>query len=368
MLEARMLSLLIVGTLLCGFADAQTPGEYADYLRSDTEDHWDVANGPVPVSDVLSENVDRYGEDFNGSDDAGLTHDGCGARDCCGSCDRCCPSCCEAPRLFGLLAPSDPEFSNFISPISNPLLFEDPRSLTEIRGHFVNQVIPASSGLGKGDVQLYAAQLRAALTNRFSIIATKDGYMSQQFDNLPNNDGFANLAAGLKYAFLYDPARQLIGTAGMTFEVPLGGRRVFQGYGDGDFNFFLTGGAEIFDRGHWLSGTGFRIPTDHTQGSQMWWWSNHWDYEVINGLYGLVELNWFHWMRSGERLPLNFEGGDLLDLGSNDVAGNDIVTMAIGGRAKLTQSIITGVGWEFPLTNRRDLLHDRLYVDLILRY
>jgi len=80
-------------------------------------------------------------------------------------------------------------------------------------------------------------------------------------------------------------------------------------------------------------------------------------------------VNWFHWMRSGKALPgVNFEGGDLFNLGSGDVAGNDIVTAAIGGRVQLTDHAIFGAGWEYPLTNRRDLLHDRLYADFTLRY
>ena len=101
----------------------------------------------------------------------------------------------------------------------------------------------------------------------------------------------------------------------------------------------------------------------------MWYWSNHWDYEVFEDLFALFELNWFHWMRSGDALPgVNFEGGDLFNLGSGSVAGNDIVTAAVGGRYKFSDHAILGVGWEFPLTHRRDLLHDRLYADFILRY
>ncbi|MEZ6073886.1 MAG: hypothetical protein R3C10_27290 [Pirellulales bacterium] len=63
-----------------------------------------------------------------------------------------------------------------------------------------------------------------------------------------------------------------------------------------------------------------------------------------------------------------FEGYDLFNFGSTDVAGNDIVSMAVGGRWKPRRNVIFGCGWEFPVTNRRDILHDRLYADLIIRY
>ncbi len=81
-----------------------------------------------------------------------------------------------------------------------------------------------------------------------------------------------------------------------------------------------------------------------------------------------MELNWFHWMRSGEALPVNFEGGDLMNLGSTDVAGNDIVTAAFGGRKRFGRMSEIGLAYEVPLTDRKDLLQSRLYADLILRY
>lgn len=45
-------------------------------------------------------------------------------------------------RLLGFIGRSDRAFYYFISPQSNPLLFEDPRTLSEVRAHFVNQWIP----------------------------------------------------------------------------------------------------------------------------------------------------------------------------------------------------------------------------------
>jgi len=62
------------------------------------------------------------------------------------------------------------------------------------------------------------------------------------------------------------------------------------------------------------------------------------------------------------------EGGDLFNLGSVGVAGNDIVTGAIGLKLKPHAGMEIGVAWEVPLTRRRDLLENRLTVDWILRY
>ena len=85
----------------------------------------------------------------------------------------------------GLIAPSDHAFDDFISPMTNPVFFEDPRTLTEARFIFINHHVP--DGLGGGDVQLFALQLRAALTENLSFIATKDGYIVS--DNGLINDG-----------------------------------------------------------------------------------------------------------------------------------------------------------------------------------
>jgi|GEM_PF-2634110 len=78
------------------------------------------------------------------------------------SCDAECNDCCDMfncrKRFLGLL-PSDHCFDDFISPISNPFFFEDPRSLTEVRGIFIENSLP--SEISGGDFQLYAASCAA---------------------------------------------------------------------------------------------------------------------------------------------------------------------------------------------------------------
>lgn len=292
----------------------------------------------------------------------------------CGESRRGC-SCsdgCEPYRLLGCIAPSDHCFDRFISPQSNPLFFEDPRTLTEARFHYVHHQIPTNNPiLQGGDVNFFALQLRAALSERLSIIAAKDGYIDLSPDNpaLGDREGWADVALGLKYNLIRDVELQRIVSAGLTYELDVGAHRVFQGAGSGEFHLFLTGGQEIAEGTHWISASGFRLPSDTVDRSQMWYWSNHWDREFFPGIYGVFEVNWFHWMGSGENgLTNGFEGGDLFNLGSTGVAGNDIVTGAVGTRWKPYDDVETGVAYEFPLTERKDLLEDRWYFDLILRY
>ena len=72
-------------------------------------------------------------------------------------------------------------------------------------------------------MQLYALELRLALTERLGIIASKDGYADADFDAvLTEEDGFANISIGLKYAVHSDPARQSIVSVGLEYEPPSG--------------------------------------------------------------------------------------------------------------------------------------------------
>ena len=73
-------------------------------------------------------------------------------------------------------------------------------------------------------------------------------------------------------------------------------------------------------------------------------------------------------MSSGNAFGLPIEGGDLFNLGSVGITGNDLVTHAIGLKARPKRNIEAGVAWEYPMTARKGLMDNRLTADLILRY
>lgn len=269
------------------------------------------------------------------------------------------------PPLLGLFAPSDASFGNFISPISNPVFFEDPRTLTEAKLIFLNDHLPSS--LGGNNFQLYALQLRFALTDRLSIIATKDGYMVSQSDVL--QDGWANIALGLKYNLYKDACAQRIFSVGGTFQIPVGTPRSLQGNGDGEFDLFASGGMQIGECWHLVSTTGFRLACDPNDQTDSWYWSSHIDRRLTPwGLYALYEVNWYHWLRSSDAFPIPVDGLDLANLGAQGVAGNNVVTNAIGVKWSPSINQEIGVAWEFPLTSNRDILQDRLNFNWIIRY
>ena len=154
---------------------------------------------------------------------------------------------------------------------------------------------------------------------------------------------------GFKYNFIRDVDRQLLVSGGMTYFIP-GAASAFSNFGGGDFHFFLTAGKEIFERGHWLSASGFRIPSDSNFGTQLWYWSNQWDYEVVDHWYGLLGLNWFHWMKdAGNNFTDGITGLDLINLPTTGVAGTNVVTGVIGARWKPSGNVEVGGGFEAPL-------------------
>jgi len=282
------------------------------------------------------------------------------------ACDDGCDSLGVKKSLFGygVIKPSDHAFDDFISPMSNPVFFEDPRNLTEVRFIFINHNLPRA--LGGNSVQVYAAQFRVALTERLSLIATKDGLIYTQSPVL--DSGFADVAAGLKYNFYRDPEAGRLLSAGITYEIPMGTERSLQGNGDGEFNFFLTGGTRFGNRSHWLSAVGFRQPIDRGAENAVWYWSNHYDYRLRNlPVYLFGELNWWHWASSGDMGALP-EGGDLFNLGGSGLTGNNIVSRAVGIKYKPRQNVEAGFAYEFPLTRRKGLLDDRWTADLIFRF
>lgn len=268
-------------------------------------------------------------------------------------------------KLFGLIGQSDHGFSNFISPMTNPIYFEDPRTLTEIRTIFVNHTIP--NALGGGSTQLIAAQARAALTENLSIIATKDGFFFAE--NGLMSDGFADVNAGLKYNLFKDYENQSILSTGFTFGIPLGSHQALQGKGNGEFNLFLSGGQQLGENWHVLSTFGARIPANTDVQNQVFYFSNHLDRRLgSTGFYLFTEANWYHWMSSSNSFPVAVEGLDVFNLGSVGVAGNDIVTGGYGIKYKPHDRIEIGVAYEIPYTDRRDIIQNRLTVDLILRF
>ena len=310
----------------------------------------------------------------------------CQAQPCDLACDEPRPSICDGfsmASLGSLVGKTDHCFDDFVSPMINFVFFEDPRTLTEFRPIFLHHKMPSAVGnlgLPGGEVQLYAAQFRIALTERLSLIAVKDGYVvsnqvpGSTLDGLLD-DGWASIAAGLKYNFYRDAERGTLVSAGFTYDIPFGSQRTLQDVGDGEFHLFVSGGQRYFGgNAHTLSTFGFRVPANSAAQTTSLHWSNHLDVRVTNWLYAVTEASWWHWLDSANPPGIagvgavGFAGQDLLNINATNVTGNNLVTQGAGIRIKPGQNIELGAIYEFPLTGFTDMIEDRFTLDMIVRY
>lgn len=328
------------------FAEPADDTGFGAYNLADDDAQASSPSQEEPAT-VATEEDDRFGD----------------CHDCDGDCDGCG---CRRGGLLRFLRPSNHDFDCFITPVTNPVYFEDPRTLTEVRFVFIHHKLPPA--LGAGDVQALAMQARLALTRRLSFIAIKDGFVFAGPD-APHDDGWADVAAGLKYNLWADRASRTLLSTGMTVGIPVGTARALQGNGSGEFNLFMTGGAQLGRKSHFVSASGFRLPSDTVDQNQLWYWSNHLDTMIWRrGLYAFTECNWYHYMRSGRGGVPGIGGLDLYNLGSTGMAGNSIVTMAAGLKLKPSRHTEIGFAWEAPVTTRHDLMDNRLTIDWIFRY
>jgi hypothetical protein len=268
-----------------------------------------------------------------------------------------------------------------ISPLTNPFYFEDPRSLTELRPIYIYQAAPRHTPIiSGGDVQFFGVQGRLALTENWSIVVNKFGFIHLHADDpaadplgrFPHDDtGFAEINIGPKWTFYRNAGTGTVAAAGLTFEIPTGSRRVFQD--DGSLSIDLYGtvaqhfGRTSYGSFNFIGEAGYNFSIDNER-SDFFHASLHLDFDIANAhkWYPLLELNWFHYTSSGNATPFNFEGGDLINFGSRS-SGHNYVSLAPGFRYQFNPHFGAGVGVEFPLT-RKDIELTRLTFDVILRY
>ncbi len=259
----------------------------------------------------------------------------------------------------------------YVPPLSNPIFNETPYITTEARPIWIHHNIPSSFVTGGGQVNLFALELRVALTERLGFIATKDGYADVQFDSvLPDTDGFANISFGFKYALISDPSRERILTVGAEYEAPTGSLSTagidLQGSGDGLIDLFVTG-AQAFGKLGVQGSTGLDLAIDGDNDSSFWHWSAHVDYEIYKNLFPMIEFNGQTTIDDGTRTGIDdFEGNDVFNFGSTD--SGTVVTMGLGARYKFNNHIQMGAGYEFPITEREDLFDWRTNVDFVFTF
>ena len=252
-----------------------------------------------------------------------------------------------------------------ISPVNNPIFFEDPAIRTELRPIYMHHRIDDGFITGGGDVNLYALQFRWAITDRLALIATKDGYIDLDPAIGEGSDGWADVSLGFKYALIDDRANQFILTPGFTFDIPLGDDQVFQGNGDGELNLFVSA-AKGFGNLHFTGNAGIIIPFDGDAESTVLHYSFMADYKLCNWFIPFVSMNGWTVVDDGNNLPLTSEGYDLINFGST--SADTAITLGGGFRTRITQNLDFGFGYETAVVNPKGLFDDRFTFDMIWRF
>ena len=258
-------------------------------------------------------------------------------------------------------------FQTAIVPVANPIYFESALVQSEVRPLFAYHRLD-SGLLGVGaDAQVYAMQLRYAITDRLAFIATRDGYTRIQLDNGTSLDGWNDLAAGLKYAVIQDAANQFALTPGFTVTVPTGNSEVFQGEGKGRADVFVSA-LKGWDRFHLNGNIGGTVPFDAGANTANLRFNAMADYALHRWFTPFVSYNSFLTVSDGDAIALRSEGFDVINFGSSHASGRYQGAVGVGFRSHLTSSVDFGVSYEVGVADPADLFKDRVTVDLIWKF
>lgn len=250
-------------------------------------------------------------------------------------------------------------FEHFYNPVGQPLYFETPFNQTGVRLIYLRHKFADGSQLAGGNLTVAAVQARLALTERLGFIATKDGYSWLDAGALPKEDGWNQLAAGMKYVFYADHKRDLVAAGGARLMLATGEDKVLQSDTE-EVSPFLSI-AKGFGRFHLIGNATYRVPFDGDKGNEVAMWDLHADYEILDGLAPMVELHGVHYTSNGTRLPLSVGGLDYTNLGSSGVAGSSVVWASVGARYKFSPHASVGAAYEFALTDPDDDIMDRRF-------
>ncbi len=259
----------------------------------------------------------------------------------------------------------DRHFRKTPRPVGMPLYFEDPFINSDLRLIYIWHGIPNRSELRGGEIQVFAAQIRLALTERLQFIATKDGYSKVRSGITPDADGWNDFAIGLKYALIVDHANDFILSTGFRWEWDNGTAYALQG-NEHEISPFVSF-AKSWEKFNLIGAVSYRIPTNGNLGTQSVVWNMHLDYELFPDFYPLIEVHGIHWLTDAGRLPLSVEYLDVGNIGSSRVSGRDFFSAGIGFRWNLCDNAQLGMSWEFPLeSSSSNLQSSRANFNLVI--
>ena len=270
-------------------------------------------------------------------------------------------------------------FDRYVPPLTNPIFNETPFITTEVKPLYAYHETHDDFAGGGANVQVLALQARLAITEELGFIATTDGYTWIDWDSsvgLDDENGWNDIAIGLKYAFLNNPQEGQIATAGLRYTIPVGNLDVdeldldLNGIGAGYINPFVSG-AKLWDKTQVQGMLGAQIALDSDATTSLLA-SGHVDYEVSPGFYPMLETHLFIPIDGGEQIDTGtaldeLTGADIIDLGSSDP--ETVWTIGGGVRYAFSDNAMLGLGGDYNVLEDDNHAYGwRLLVDLVLHY
>ncbi len=222
-------------------------------------------------------------------------------------------------------------------PIDSPLYFEDPYINTEVRFIYLYHTFPKSSVLGKGDLQVAAVQARVALTDRIQFIATEDGYSWLDTDAFGSGeDGWNDLAVGLKGALLVDEEKDFILSVGGRYTIPMGNRDILKGLAR-EWSIFTTAAKGWNDgKTNLIGSVNFRQPFNQRDGNTIINWDAHKGYIIKMGSPAWLFITGYEENEKSFTIPAGWNDIPVL---SNTGVDSDDVFLPLGSKLVIATEI-----------------------------
>lgn len=266
--------------------------------------------------------------------------------------------------VFGESGSAPAPEQRFVRPISAPYFHEDAFITSDVRAWYVKHHFYGDT-IG-GDLDVYALQVRLALTPTLQFVAYKDGY-SKYNDTLNNNSGWNDVGAGLKWAFLQDWEQNLHLAVGIGYELSVGDRDVLQS----TRTLRLWGSANKgFDRLHLGATVNYLKANNRSDGmlgnADMITAHLHADYRVNDWFSPVVEVNGYFVTKEGP-VGAPFSGVDAVSIGGGK--NEDVITGAVGAEFRPFGDHIGLRGaYETQLSNSRSLFGHRWTLSAVYEF
>ena len=270
--------------------------------------------------------------------------------------------------LFGDNVVKPDAEQKFVRPISAPYFHEDSFVTTDVRAWYARHNFDSDTKgvLNNGSADVYALQVRIALTEQLQFVAYKDGYTKFNDAGALNNDGGLNdIGAGIKWAFIQDWESNFHMAAGIGYEFSLGDSDALQD--TNELRLWLSANKG-FGRLH-LGITGNLILSEDDDdgafgNSDMLTVHVHADYYLIDWLSPVIEVNGYLAQDAGA-LPIS--GVDVVSLGGGE--DEDTYTIAIGAELRpLGENLGLRLAYETELNDNVSLFGERWTVSAVYEF